>query len=299
MQGDTALDEVVVVAYGQSTLKTNAASVTTLKAEKIENRANTAVLQSLQGQVAGVNVGTGSGQPGGDSTIIIRGIGSVNSEVEPLYIIDGVPTNRDNFRTINANDIESFTVLKDASATSLYGNRGSNGVILITTKKGKFNEGLKIQYSTSYGFSELQPQNIELLNSTQILNWQRDNGAGDGFGLTDIEIAALARQSNTNWYDIFFRQTTTSSHNISATSGGEKSRNFTSLQYTEQGGIVSNTDFKRLSVRNNFNGKSSNEKFKYNLNLALSFARTNEQDGTGSNSTFLILIELRCTVCHI
>lgn len=281
-----ALDEVVIVAYGESTLQTNAASVTTLKTDKIENRANAAVLQGLQGQVAGVNVGTGSGQPGGDSNIIIRGVGSVNSEVEPLFIIDGVPTNRDNFRTINPNDIESFTVLKDASATSLYGNRGSNGVILITTKKGKFNEGLKFQYSNSYGFSKLQPQKIELFDSAEILRWQRDNGAGDGVGLSDQQIAAIAGQTNTDWYDVFFRTATTMSHNLAITSGGEKTRNYTSVQYAEQEGIVANTDFKRMSVRNNFNGRSSNDKLKYNLNLAFSYAKTNEQDGSGSASVF-------------
>ncbi len=283
---DTTLDEVLVVAYGQTTLKTNAASIATLKTEKIENRANVAVLQSLQGQVAGVNVGTGSGQPGGDSFVVIRGIGSVNSETEPLYLIDGIPTNRDNFRTINPNDIATFTVLKDASATSLYGNRGSNGVILITTKKGRFNEGIKIQYSTSFGWSDLQPSNVELMNSTEILNLQRFYDAGDGAGLTDGEIAAIAAQSNTNWFDVFFRTASTNSHNLSITSGGENSRNFTSLQYVEQDGILFNTDFKRISVRNNFSGKSSNDKFTYDLNLALSYSKTNEQDGTGSNATF-------------
>jgi len=282
-----ALDEVVIIGYGgQSSLRTSVESITTLSAEKVENRANAAVLQSLQGQVAGVNVGTASGQPGADSTIIIRGVGSINSEVEPLYLIDGVPTNRDNFKTINPSDIATFSVLKDASATSLYGNRGSNGVIVITTKRGTFNEGLKFQYSTSYGISELQTQSYDLFSTSEILNWQRDNGAGDGVGLSDQAIAAMAAQTNTDWYDVFFKQSTTVNHNLSITSGGEKTRNFTSVSYTEQDGILESTDFKRMSVRNNFNGRSADEKFTYNLNLALSYSKTNEQDGTGSNSTF-------------
>lgn len=104
----------------------------------IEERANSSVIQNLQGQVAGLNISKGSGQPGADSTIILRGVGSINGSIEPLFIVDGVPVDEEGFRSINQNDIESINVLKDASATSIYGNRGGNGVIVITTKEGKF-----------------------------------------------------------------------------------------------------------------------------------------------------------------
>lgn len=105
-----------------------------------EDRANASVLQSLQGQVAGLNIATGKGQPGADTTIILRGTGSINGNIEPLFIADGVPVDEDGFRSINQNDIESYEILSDASATSIYGNRGANGVILINTKSGAFQE---------------------------------------------------------------------------------------------------------------------------------------------------------------
>ncbi|WP_297333661.1 von Willebrand factor type A domain-containing protein [Flavobacterium sp.] len=117
-----------------------AAAITTLSAEEVEDRANASVLRSLQGQVAGLNIATGKGQPGADTTIVLRGIGSINGDTEPLFIVDGVPVDEDGFRSINQNDIDSYEILSDASATSIYGNRGANGVILISTKSGAFQE---------------------------------------------------------------------------------------------------------------------------------------------------------------
>jgi len=107
-----------------------------------------------------LNISTGSGQPGANSTVILRGLGSINGNVEPLYVIDGVPLNTDNFRSLNTNDIESLSVLKDAGATAIYGNRGANGVIVITTKKGGYESPLTIKYSSTTGFTELQKINM-------------------------------------------------------------------------------------------------------------------------------------------
>ncbi|MDG5490049.1 SusC/RagA family TonB-linked outer membrane protein [Psychroserpens sp. SPM9] len=287
MEADNTLDEVVVVAYGGvSTLKKNPAAISTVKAEILEDRANASALQNLQGQVAGLNIATGSGQPGEDSTIILRGAGSINGNIEPLFIVDGIPVDEDNFRSINPNDIETFTVLKDAGAANIYGNRAANGAIVITTKKGRYNEGMKFRYSAAYGNSELQDQPFELMNSTEILQFQRTNNAGLGAGLTDSEIAAIAAQANTSWADVFFRTGRTESHDLTMTSGGEKSNNFTSLQYFKQDGIFVGSDFQRFSLRNNFNGKTEDEKFNYGLNLFLAFSETNELDNAGSGSTF-------------
>ena len=286
MEVDNQLDEVVVVAYGTTSLKSSAASVTQLSATEVEDRANASVLQNLQGQVAGLNVLTGTGQPGADSTIIIRGQGSINGEIEPLFVVDGIFVDRDNFRSINPNDVATFTVLKDGAAAGIYGNRGANGAIIITTKKGKYNEGLKLQYSTQYGYNELQDANLELMNSRQMLEFERQYGVGLGAGLTDAEIAAISNQTNTYWTDIFFRRGTTMSHDLSMTSGSENFSNFSSVGYTEQDGIFLNSNIKRFNIRNNFNGKTDNGKLDYSLNLSIGFSKTNEIDGAGSNAIF-------------
>ncbi|MEH6535298.1 MAG: SusC/RagA family TonB-linked outer membrane protein [Psychroserpens sp.] len=287
MLTDNTLDEVVVIAYGNvSSLKKNPAAITTVKAEILEDRANASALQNLQGQVAGLNIATGSGQPGSDSTIILRGAGSINGNIEPLFIVDGIPVDEDNFRSINPNDIATFTILKDAGAANIYGNRAANGAIVITTKKGRFNEGLKFRYTAAYGNSELQDQPFELMNTREILGFQRTNGAGIGAGLSDAEISAIARQANTSWADVFFRTGKTQSHDITMTSGGENSSNFTSLQYFQQDGIFIGSNFQRFSLRNNFNGKTDDDKFNYGLNLSLAFSETNELDNSGSGSTF-------------
>ncbi len=115
-----------------------AAAITTLSVQEVEDRANASLIQNLQGQVAGLNIATGSGQPGADSTIILRGVGTINENVEPLFIIDGIPVDEDAFRSLSQNDIASYSILKDGVASSIYGSRGSNGVIVITTKSGNY-----------------------------------------------------------------------------------------------------------------------------------------------------------------
>ncbi|KAF2509698.1 TonB-dependent receptor plug domain-containing protein [Flavobacterium arcticum] len=127
------LEMVIIDKYTSTVQRSTTAAITTIS---VEDRANASILQSLQGQVAGLNIGTGSGQPGADSTIILRGVGSIDGNVQPLFVVDGIPVDEDGFRSISVNDIGSYSILKDAAATSIYGNRGANGVIIITTLKG-------------------------------------------------------------------------------------------------------------------------------------------------------------------
>lgn len=283
----SVLTEVVVnTGYKSTTQRKSAIAVSTISIEAIEERANASVIQNLQGQVAGLNISTGSGQPGADSTIILRGVGSINGNVEPLFIVDGIPVDEDGFRSINQNDISTIDVLKDAAATSIYGNRGGNGVIVITTKRGKFNEKMKVRYTSQYGISELQGLNIELMTSRQMLNLEKQYDQGFGATLSDVEIDALASQTNTYWTDFLFRKGTTKSHDISITSGSEKATNFTSLGYFEQDGIFINTNFKRFSARNNYSGRSADDKFNYSFNMNANFSRSNGIDGAGSNAVF-------------
>ncbi|WP_330443517.1 SusC/RagA family TonB-linked outer membrane protein [Flavobacterium sp. C4GT6] len=282
----TLLGPVVKDVYRSITKEKSAMAVAGITAEAIEDRANASVLQNLQGQIAGLNIGTGSGQPGADSTIILRGIGTINGNVEPLFVIDGVPVDEDGFRSINQNDIASVQVYKDAAATSIYGNRGANGVIVITTKRGGYDEKMEFRYTSQFGYSELQPLNMELMSSKELLSFQKRVGDGFGSTLSDAEIDLLSKQNNTYWSDIFFRKGVTQSHNLAITTGSKNTNNFTSLSYFEQDGIFINTNFKRFSVRNNFSGKSEDGKFNYSFNFSGNFSRSNGVDGAGSNAIY-------------
>ncbi len=288
-EAKTMLSEVVVLGYDKKATKPKSvAAVTTVTAENFENRPNVTLLQSLQGSAPGLNVSTSSGSPGSAKIdLLIRGIGSLNSSTEPLYVIDGVATNSVVFRNINPEDIESASVLRDAIATSIYGNRGANGVIVITTKGGKYDSGLKFTYSSSTGYSELPSQHYNLADSQEVLTIERSSGNGIGNGdstalisntgapLTDQEIKAFG---NHNWMKDFFRTGVTQNHNLGMSVGGKNINNFSSLSYTHQDGIVPTTDFQRFTFRSNIDGKSNNEKFTYGTNFTVAYSKRNQLD---------------------
>ena len=287
---DNALEEVVVVGYGSTVAKAeSSASTVQVSSKGIENRPNVNVINSLQGQAAGVNISSFSGQPGTNKNdVVIRGVASLSSSTDPLYVIDGVPLTQAFFRNLNQNEIESVTVLKDAAATAIYGNRGSNGVILITTKKGSFNESFGVSYSTSYGYTDFIGDDYNMGSALDQLRLQR-KGFEEGVGVLASSFAVTgsylggdltldpnnleAYDVNTDWEDEFFRQGVTQSHDVSLTAGGAKFRNFTNLGYFEQDGIIPTTGFKRFTLRNNFSGKSLDEKFNYSLNVFGAFSR--------------------------
>jgi TonB-linked SusC/RagA family outer membrane protein len=273
-ESSVQLQDVVIEGYRSTARKTSNVAVTTITSETIANRPNASFVQSLQGQIPGLNISTGSGSPGSANTsVILRGLGSLNGNTEPLYVIDGVPSNLLNFRTINGNDIESVSVLKDAGATSVYGNRGANGVIVVKTKRGAFDSGLKIRYSGVTGFTTMQQENYNLMSGQQLLRLERAKGVGDGAGLTDAQIAA---SPNTDWQDVFFRTGITQEHNINFTQGSQNTNSFISLGYFKQDGIVPNTDIQRISIRSNFSGKSANQRFNYTTNLYAGYSRRNQ-----------------------
>ena len=279
------LEEVVLDGYRATKKSRSSVSQSTVNAKTLQDRPNASFIQSLQAQVPGLYIASSSGSPGSNKTLsLIRGISSLNGNTEPLYIIDGVAANQQIFRGINPNDIESASVLKDAAATAIYGNRGSAGVIVIKTKTGKFDSKLTVKYSGSTGYTTLQDNHYNITNTREILTLERAMGVGLGGttgtgpngNMTDAEIAAYP--INTNWKDIFFRTGVTKSHDISFTGGTAKTTNFTSLGYYEQQGIVPNTDFKRFSIRSNFTGKSNSEKFTYGTNIYASFSKRNQLD---------------------
>ncbi len=200
------IEEVVVLGYNKRLTKPKDVSANTVvTAERLEDRPNVSFLNSLQGSTPGLTISSNSGSPGSSKIdAIIRGISSVSANTEPLVILDGVPTNANQFRNLNTEDIESVTVLKDAAATSIYGNRGANGVLLIKTKSAKYNAPVKVAYSTTTGVSQLPDHKFNLANASQFLTIQKRLGINPGLSMSDEEIANYP--VDTNWRKVFLNR---------------------------------------------------------------------------------------------
>jgi TonB-linked SusC/RagA family outer membrane protein len=297
--GAIGLGEVVVISEGYNRTKTRANSntaQTTISSETIENRANVSVLASLQGQSPGLTIISSSGSPGSAKFDgFIRGASSINGNTDPLLVIDGIPSTSNQFRNLNQNEIESVTVLRDGAGTSIYGNKGANGVILITTKNAKFEQGVKFTFDTLTGFNTLPENDYNMANAKQALSIERL--AGRGFGstgglnpgvpLTDLEIANFA--VDTDWLGEFYNIDISTQHTLGITVGGKNISSYTSIGYFEQGGLVPNTDFQRFTFRNNIKGKSENNRFNYDTQLAVGYSIRNQllqetNDGVNNNT---------------
>lgn len=270
---EAQIEQVIITGYRPTTEKTSTTSSSKVDEKTIENRPNSNILNTVQGQLAGVNIATGSGQPGAKPTVIIRGVGTLNGNTDPLYVIDGFPSNSDSFRTLNSNDIQSMEVLKDASAISEYGARGANGVVVIKTKNGRYNQALKIRYSTQFLVSTLQNNKYGYSNSQELLTLEKRYGIGRGASLSQDAIDNYA--INTDWRKVFFRPAIGQSHDLAVTSGGKNINSYTSIGYLDQEGVLRSTGLKRFSLRNNIVGKSDNNKFNYSLNSGIAYSKNN------------------------
>ena len=283
------ITEVVILGYNRTATKAkDVTSSTTVSSEKFENRPTTSFLNSLQGEAAGLTINSTSGSPGSSKIdVIIRGIGSLSAGSDPLYVIDGIISNATQFRNLNDNDIESASILKDAAATSIYGNRASNGVILIRTKRGRFNAPMRFSYNASTGINTLPENKYNLSNTKQYLTLERMRNVGKGKGMTDTEINNFP--IDTNWKEVFFNPGFTQKHDLSLTVGGENVNLFSSIGYMDQKGNVPTSDFKRFTFRNNLSGKSSNDRFTYDAQVALGYSvrhQLDEESNSGiSNNT--------------
>ena len=292
VEGGTELDVVEIVSTGYDRTRTKAetsSAITTISSKTLENRPNASFLNSLQGTAPGLTILSASGQPGSAKIdMFIRGISSINAATEPLIVIDGVPTNGNQFRNLNQNDFETVSVLRDAAATSIYGNRGANGVLVITTKRAKYGSALDITYDVVTGFNKLPENNYNMSNAKQLLTIEQRKNTGMGAGMTDAQIAAY-NGPDTNWRDEFFRIGMTQQHNLGLSFGGANTSNYTSFGYFNQEGMVPTTDFQRFTIRNNFNGKSANDKFNYSSQVALGYSKRNqlnqETNGAVDNNT--------------
>lgn len=278
------IEEVIVLGYNKTSSKPKDATATvTISGEKLENRPNSSFLTSLQGEVAGLNVSTTSGSPGSSKIdLIIRGVSSINSQSDPLFVIDGMISNAVQYRNINPSDIESMSFLKDAGATSIYGNRGANGVVIIKTKQGKFGNRFDVSYNANIGISTLPQTHYDLSNSKQLLTIQRAAGQGQGVGMSDAQIASYS--TDTDWKKVLFRQGLTQNHDLSMSFGGQNISNYTSFGYMNQDGVVPTTDFQRFTLRNNLNGKSKNERFTFASNIGLAFSKRHQLDQENSTA---------------
>ena len=280
------LDEIVIQGYSQISERRRVASISQVNSEKLENIPFTDVNQLIQGNAAGVFATSNSGQPGAQQQVRIRGTGSISGGRNPLYVLDGIIIEQGNFAQedgadnqvdilsqINPNDIESVTVLKDASATALYGSRGSNGVILINTKKGKVGK-TKITAKAQYGITEENSGNFQLMNAQQWLDYERRILELNGTPAADID--ATRPQSaldNTNdWVDAAFRQGSTYNLELQASGGNEKTRFFASGGYFNQEGTLIESGFERASLRSNIDHFAS-EKLTLGVNFNASYSQ--------------------------
>ena len=258
-----ALEEVVVVGYGTVRKSDLTGSVATVKADAIKEFPITSIDQALQSRVAGVNVTQTSSAPGGGLSVRIRGANSINSGSEPLYVIDGFPVYPDNdasgtggnrtsgnaLATLNPNDIESIEILKDASATSIYGSRGSNGVVLITTKRGKSGQ-TKIEYDGSYSIQRIS-NSIDRLNAREYAQYRNiiADSKGETRPFSEEEVNALGE--GTDWMDEVLQTGSISNHQLTISGGTENARFAVIGNYHENEGIVIGSEFERYGIRLN------------------------------------------------
>ena len=240
------MDEVVVVAYGVRKKGTIAGSVSTVKAEKLENIPAGGFDQALQGMTPGMTVISNSGEPSKAATFKIRGTNSINSETSPLFILDGVPITSADFNTISPNDIESINVLKDASSTSIYGARAANGVVVITTKRGTSTEKVDVTFRTQQGFSNLAHGNWNLMNTAERIQFEKEIGIDYG---QDYE---LLGKTDVNWLDVVFNDfARLHSYDLSVSSATDKLNYFVSGGFYDQQGIAQGSTFRRYNMRAN------------------------------------------------
>jgi TonB-linked SusC/RagA family outer membrane protein len=286
------LDEVVVMGYGTQRRDAVTGAVQVITSERIQQIPIASFDQILQGQSAGVNAVSNTGRPGAAAKVTIRGIGSLNADTDPLYVIDGIPMNEavsdfvNPLSSINPNDIETVTVLKDASAASIYGSRAANGVILVTTKRGQVTDRSEITYRAQYGVSTLARENYNMMNTNEKLDYEILLGIRDENSPL-IRIDSL-RRINTNWKDVMFRDGLINSHELSSRGGNEKTRYFISGSYFYQDGILQRSNYDRITGRLNLDHFVS-DKIKFGTSLTMGYEKYDwsvDAEGGYSNNVY-------------
>ncbi|MGB3801834.1 MAG: SusC/RagA family TonB-linked outer membrane protein, partial [Lewinella sp.] len=305
------LDEVIVTAYGITTKEAFSGSADVVGSAELETRNVTSPIAAIEGNATGVQFTSPSGQPGSSPNIIIRGVGTLNGDTDPLYIVDGIQFEGD-LSSISQQDIESLTILKDASSTSLYGSRAANGVVLITTKRGTA-AGTKVSASVQHGFvSRAVPLYDEVTPGQYYESmWQAllNSGAADGdpeiasaniftslgynpFDVPNDQIVGTDGQLNPNanviyqsldWYDVMEQSSTRTNYNVNLSTGGEDHQVYFSTSYLEEGGYVRTTEYDRLTSRVNADFDATDWlSMGGSANVTISNSRGPSSSGTGS-----------------
>lgn len=299
------MEDIVVVPYGSQKKSSFTGSSVTISSTQLEGKPRASFQESLQGNVAGLQSTTGTGQPGASGNIRIRGTGSINANASPLYVVDGVPVNdmvptvlalsSNPLAAINPNDIESVTILKDASATSIYGSRAANGVIMITTKSGKAGD-TKVNVTAQHGFTEMIVRdNTRLLNTSEmaelLVEGVINSQSSSLINITTPEAAmnflisqGLKPDINTDWLDVITQRGMLKQYDVSA-SGGTASTNFyASAGYYKQDAVTRGQGYERMSARLRMKNNSM-KRLTLNLGFAPSFQKlsTIGNAGLGAN----------------
>ena len=250
------VDEVVVIGYGTAKrVGTVVGSVTKVSAEKLADKPSANVFDALQGKVAGVQTYSSSGEPTQLSSVRLHGVGSLGASNTPLYVVDGVPIASSSMLALNSNDFENITVLKDASATSIYGSRAANGVIYITTKSGKRNTKSEITVSSITGFSTLANTDYyeNFMNTDELLGFWQDIGYYDQ---SDVDYVNSNYPNDTKWYKFYYKdRAPINQTNVSITGGNDKTSYFVSGGYMAQDGLAQRSMYKRYTLRSNIDSK--------------------------------------------
>jgi TonB-linked SusC/RagA family outer membrane protein len=302
------LEGVVVTGITRQRRSEYSGAATKIDAKVIEDRPVGSFDQALQGRVPGLLILTPSGAPGSASNIIIRGTSSITGTAAPLFIVDGIPVEQSVFQGYNPNDFESIDVLRDASASALYGSRGSAGVIVVTTKRGK-GEKMKLSYGGQFGIKSRPQFTWDMMTTPELLKAQEDYGrilgvpqsqAGNIPGwfysknnpaYASLTAAQKAQYDatldsiskiNTNWRDVFFRDGSFQNHQLVLQGGAGRTRLYSSLGYYDEEGTTYRTNMQRVTWRNNVD--YNDEKFMFNVSSNLGYTKRNFQQSTTTNS---------------
>jgi TonB-linked SusC/RagA family outer membrane protein len=293
LPGSSSLEDVIVTGLTSTKKSRYAGAASVVSKEKINFVPNASFDQILQGRAPGLLVTVGSGQPGSSARVQIRGQSSISGGSGPLYVLDGMPLEDGVFQSLNPNDFEDVQVLRDASATALYGNRGGSGVIVVTSKKGRSGKAV-LGYTFQSGVTQPGTQKFEMMNSAELLQFQEKLGVLTGAnlpgyqysqlnpanaGLTPGQIAANAalldslRRINTDWQDVFTRSGTFQSHDLNLSGGSGNTRFYVSGAYYDEDGIGLRSDIKRYTLRANLDVKT--DKFTGAFNTSVGYSRRN------------------------
>ncbi len=278
------LEEVVVIGYGTAKkISSSVASLTTVTAAKIAEKPTANVIDALQGKVAGLQVYSSSGEPSQLSSIRLHGVGSLSASSTPLYVLDGNAIDESTMLTLNPNDFESVTILKDASATSIYGTRAANGVIYITTKRGTIDTKAKITINAQWGTSTLANTDFfnSFMNTRQLTDFWLETGYQTQ---AQVDLTLKTYPFDTKWYKTYYKPSApTYQGDVSVSGGGGKTTYYVSGSYFFSDGLAYRSEYDRYSLRSNINSKANNW-LSFGLNLSAS-TDSRQTNPYGSNST--------------